>query len=358
MKRILVINPFGIGDVLFTTPVIKAIKDAYPECCIGYWCNMRVQDILKDNPYIDKIFALSRGDIKKVFRSSKFQGIGAFLRLLSAIRKERFDLALDFSLDHRYSLIAKILGVKKRIGYNYKNRGIFLTDKITLTEYGHRHVTEYYLDLLDLLNIRPKSYSLVLPVTDTDKIKGKNILAQLGVKDGDLIIGMAAGAGASWGKDAPLKHWPAVNFAQLADRLIKLYKAKVLILGDELEMPIADSIRDNMSEKPFDLTGKTTLRELMGVISNLRIMVANDGGPMHMAVAEGIKTVSIFGPVDELAYGPYPQSACHIVVTADINCRPCYRKFRMPVCNRHNACINSISTEKVFEAVTKLISSN
>lgn len=355
LKKILIINPFGIGDCLFTTPVAKAIKDTYPQSYIGYWCNMRVEDILKRNPYIDKIFALSRGDIKKIYRASKWRGISVFLKLLYRIKREKFELALDFSLDQRYSLISKIIGIKRRLGYNYKNRGIFLTAKLPLTEYWHRHVTEYYLDLLHMLDIHAKTYNLILTVTQEDKFKGRDILAKHGARPEDLIIGIAPGAGASWGKDASFKHWPAENFAKLADALIKQYHAKVIILGDELEMPIAQRMMCAMSENPIDLAGKTTLRELISVISNLQIMVANDGGPLHMAVAEGIKTVSIFGPVDENVYGPYPESRSHIVVSANINCRPCYEKFRMPVCDRYNECMNSISAERVFEAVKQLI---
>lgn len=113
MKKFLLINPFGIGDVLFTTPVIRAIRDSYPDGSIGYWCNERVKDILKDNKNIDFVFALSRGDIKRMYRQSRLKGIYRFFSLLRSIKKHRFDIAVDFSLDHRYSLLAKILGIKK-----------------------------------------------------------------------------------------------------------------------------------------------------------------------------------------------------------------------------------------------------
>ncbi len=74
MKKFLIINPFGIGDVLFTTPVIRAIKDNQPDSFIGYWCNERVEPILKNNPRIDKIFALSRGDIRKIYHQFRIKG--------------------------------------------------------------------------------------------------------------------------------------------------------------------------------------------------------------------------------------------------------------------------------------------
>ena len=356
MKRFLIVNPFGIGDVLFTTPVIRAIKDSEQDTIIGYWCNERVKEILENNPNIYKIFALSRGDIKKVYHKSKWQGIHKSLNLLYKIRKERFDTLLDFSLDHRYSLIAKIAGVKRRIGFNYKNRGRFLTDKIDLDGYSGKHVVEYYLDLLKPIGIKPKSYNLELVIAESSKIKSRGILAEHGINDKDLIIGIAPGAGASWGEDASLKHWPAIRFGQLADRISNDFGAKVIILGDESEKPIADIIINSMHNKPVDLVGMTSLEELSAVINNLHILISNDGGPLHIAVALGKKTISFFGPVDPKVYGPYPpDEKRHIVLRKNLGCNPCYSKFRLSPCQKNKECLEKIDVEEALEAVKKLL---
>ena len=229
MKKILIINPFGIGDVLFTTPVIRAIKDSLPNATISYWCNERVKPVLKNNKNIDKIFALSRGDIKKIYSRSKLEGVYKSFSLLQSIKKEKFELAFDFSLDHRYSLLSKFVGIKKRIGFNYKNRGRFLTDKIDIDGYTTKHVAEYYLDLLKFINIKPKTYNLDLSAARENRIRIQEMLAQLNISSNDLLIGIAPGGGASWGKDASLKHWPAIKFAQLADGIIKNYDAKIIV---------------------------------------------------------------------------------------------------------------------------------
>ncbi len=353
MKRFLIINPFGIGDVLFTTALVRAIKENRPDSIIGYWCNERVKDILINNPRINKVFALSRGDLKKIFQRSKLEGIRRFLGLVGQIRKERFDATIDFSLDHRYGLMSKLLGIKKRAGFNYKNRGRFLTHKIDIDGYSNKHVVEYYLDLLRLFDISPKTNNLEVFVSEPNRIRARNILARAGIKDGDLVIGIAAGAGASWGQDASYKHWPAIKYAQLADRIIDNFTAKIVILGDTSERPIADIITAAMKNQAVDLTGKITLAELCAIIKALRLLVTNDGGPLHIAVAAGVKTVSIFGPVDERVYGPYPASDRHIVIKRDLNCRPCYQNFRMPVCGNNKECINSIDVDEVFEAVRR-----
>lgn len=354
MKKYLLINPFGIGDVLFTTSLISAIKDAYPDSFIGYWCNQRVEAILKNDPRINKIFALSRGDLKKIYRRLKIEGIKKFLGLILGIRKERFDAALDFSLDHRYSLVAKILGITRRIGFNYKKRGRFLTDSIDIEGYVNKHIVEYYLDLLKFLNIKPGRYNLSLLIPEDKITRCKKFLEDLDLKDADLAVGIAPGAGASWGQDASLKHWPAVKFSQLADRLIYEFGAKVIILGDTSEKPIAEAITNMMKNKPIDLAGKINLEDLPALIKHLNILVTNDGGPLHIAVALGIKTVSIFGPVDEKVYGPYPADLRHLVIKKELSCRPCYQKFKVPVCLRDRECINSINVEEVMDALRRI----
>jgi lipopolysaccharide heptosyltransferase II len=354
-KKILIINPFGIGDVLFTTPVIKALKRQYPDSFIGFWSNLRVEPILKSNSQINKVFALSRGDLKKIYQDSFFQGLYRALKLIGEIKKEHFDICLDFSLDHRYSLLAKIVGIRQRIGFNYKGRGRFLSFGIDLEGYRDKHVVDYYLELLKFLNIPVVDKNLSLTVILNDDSKAKNILASVGVEETDCLIGIFPGAGGSWGRDAVAKHWPAPKFAQLANKLMDKFGAKVIILGDESERKIAEVIVHAMANKPIDLVGKIGLELLPAVIKNCNLLITNDGGPMHMAAALGIKSVSVFGPVSEVVYGPYPVGSDHIVLKSDLECRPCYKDFRLPVCDKDKECLKQVSVDAVFDAAVKFL---
>lgn len=356
MKKFLIINPFGIGDVLFTTPVVRAIKQSFPGNIVAYWCNERIHGLLKNNPRIDKLFPLSRGDLKKIYRKSRIRGICKFLNLAHKIKKESFDISLDVSLDHRYSLISKLSNIKRRIGFNYKNRGLFLTDKIDISGYQDRHVVEYYLDLLKLLNIKNEDKRLELFVPEEDKIFADDLLKSEGISSKDLVIGIAAGAGASWGNDAEFKHWPALKFAQLADKIINDLGAKIVILGDKSDRPVSDIILRSMKNMPVDLTGRTTLEELIAVMNNLTMLITNDGGPLHIAVALNKKTVSFFGPVDPAVYGPYPPDENnHIVLRKNLDCAPCYKNFRLNTCIKNKECLSAIDIKEAQEAVERLL---
>jgi heptosyltransferase-2 len=355
MMKILIVNPFGIGDVLFTAPLIKAIKNNSPNSFIGYWCNEEMKVILEKNPDINIIFAFSRGDFKKIFGQAKFKAVGFFLKLLNKIKKEKFDVAFDLSLDRRYAFFLRLLGIPRVIGFDYKNRGRLLTDKIQIDYFRDKHVIEYYLELLKFIDIKPTQARLELSVLENKKNNAKDLLERVGLSDRDLIIGIVPGAGISWGKNASFKHWPAIKYAQLSDKLINELKAKVLLLGDEQEGCIANTILKNMRNNPAVLVGKTSLEDLVCVIGNLNLLVTNDGGPLHLGVALGIKTVSLFGPVDERVYGPYPFSDMHIVIKRDIVCRPCYKNFRFSNCSNNRRCLDDITVDEVYSAVKRLI---
>ena len=354
--RILFINPFGIGDVLFTTPAVRAIKEAHPESFIGYWCNLRVKDLLTSNPRINKVFALSRGDIKKLYKESFFKGLVSSLKLIFEIKKERFDICLDFSLDHRYGLAAKIVGIKRRIGFNYKQRGRLLTDKIDITGYHDKHVVEYYLDLLKFLNIEAKEKNLeVFILPQIQELADKILKEKANLRENDLVVGIAPGAGGSWGKDAFYKHWPAERFAYVADRLIEDFGAKVILLGDESEIVIRDEILRKMHHRLIDLVGEINLEVLPAIIKRCHIFLSNDGGPMHIAVGLGVKTVTVMGPTSEVVYGPYPLSEKNVVVTCKGECRPCYKNFRLPACNNDLACLKMVDEDEVYINSIKLL---
>lgn len=356
MKRFLLINPFGIGDVLFTTPVIRAIKDSAPDSFVGYWCNERVSAILRMNRDIDKVFALNRGDIKRIARRSWFKETGFWLGLLSAIKKEKFEVCFDFSLDHRYGLVSKLAGIKKRIGFNYKNRGRFLTERVNISGFGLKHIVEYYADLLKFAGMSSKIKEMYLPLDEHTGMRGKDILRQAGIDTHEKLIGISPGGGASWGKDSSFKHWPAANFAALIDKIKGVSKrVNVVLLGNLQEKSISDRIEAAIKSKIINLAGKTTLEELCAVIGSLDVLVTNDGGPLHIAVASGVKTVSLFGPVDDLVYGPYPRSNKHIVISRHLSCQPCYINFRFKGCLNNQKCLEDISVKEVFEAVKKLL---
>ncbi|MBL7129858.1 MAG: glycosyltransferase family 9 protein [Candidatus Omnitrophica bacterium] len=349
--RILIVNPFGIGDVLFSTPLITNLREIYPESYIGYICNIRSKDVLYDNPQINEVFVFEKDEYRNLWKQAKLKCIKSFIAFLIKIKRKRFDLAIDLSLSHQYSLFLWLIGIKKRIGYNYRNRGRFLTHKIGISGYNDKPIADYYLDLLKFLNIKSKGFNLTMGIPVKDKNWADEFFKNNGLKEDGLIVGIIPAGGASWGKDFSYRHWPWENYAAVVDKLIAKLNAKIIIFGDFSEQNICQRVQDAIQENAISACGKTSLKQFAALLGKCNLVVCNDGGPLHVAVSQNVKTVSIFGPVDEKVYGPYPPGPKHIVITKNIDCRPCYRRFKLPACRRNRQCIRAITAEEVFNII-------
>ncbi|MDD4900271.1 MAG: glycosyltransferase family 9 protein, partial [Candidatus Omnitrophica bacterium] len=202
-----------------------------------------------------------------------------------------------------------------------------------------------------------KQADLELKVDPQARAKIKTILEQNAVNERTLLIAFAPGAGASWGEQANLKHWPVQNYARLADSLIERLNAKIMLLGDATEGQIAQAITSAMRHKAVDLVGMTSLSEFAAAIDCAQALVTNDGGPLHIAVALGKKTLSFFGPVDPKVYGPFSRDkAKHIVLRSSLECSPCYKNFSLTPCEKKRECLVKINVPEALEAAIKLLS--
>ena len=358
MRKILIINPFGIGDVIFSTPLIAALKKNSQENYIGYVCNKRTSELVSANPGIDKVFVYEKDEYRDIWKRSKTECLKKILEFLARIRKERFDISIDLSLGYQYSMLCMFIGIKKRVGFDYRSRGRFLTSKIGLESFDDKHVIDHYLDMLKPLGIEagertgPKVY-----VPDRDLQWAEKALKGNGITTKDTAVGIICGGGASWGADAGYKHWDGDRFAALADKLVDTCGVKVIFLGDKKESVIVRSVRRAMKNASADLTGGTTVMQMAAVMKKCKAVITNDGGPLHVAVGLGVGTVSIFGPVDEKTYGPYPESDKHIVISKSyVACRPCYKKFKYNRCE-NRICLDSITVAEVYTAAEKVLKS-
>ena len=353
-KRILIINPFGIGDVLFTTPIARAIKESFSNSYIGYVCNRRTKEILEDNPTVDILYVYEKDEYRVAYAKSKLKCFKKFIAFLKSIKNDKYDLVIDLSLGRPYNFFSWLIGIKKRVGFNYKKRGVFLTDKIDIDGYENKHVVEFYLDLLKFLNIdyesnRLEVYSLKKDIAWADKFLKTNTK-----NNTDLIIGIIPCGGASWGKDAHIKHWSEDKYAQLGKKIFEYFGAILLIFGDKTERDICERIAKRIGHNAICIAGQTNLKQFVALLKRCKLAVTNDGGPLHLAVASGVRTVSIFGPVDERVYGPYPKIDDHVVIKRDLSCRPCYQRFKMPYCDNRK-CLNEIKVDEVYKAVKELL---
>ena len=357
-QKVLIVNPFGIGDVIFSTPLIEILKEKHPDFFLGYVCNKRSYEVIKSNPKIDRFFVYEKDDYRAAWERSKIECIKLIRGFLNTIKREKFDIVIDLSLGYQYGLLLSFVGIKKRFGFNYRKRGKFLTGRVDIDGFSEKHVIEYYCDMLKFLGIDWRDFkpSPKVYLKKEDILWADDFLKANGVAGEDLLIGIIPGCGASWGVDARHRRWDRDEFAKVCDGLAQAYGAKVVLLGDSQEREICDDIQSKMKNKAIIACGKTSLRNFLGLINRCALIITNDGGPLHMAVGLGLKTISIFGPVDEKIYGPYPMTTDHVVISKnDVPCRPCYRKFKYKICE-NRTCLTSIKAEDVLDAAGKFLS--
>lgn len=355
-QRAIVINIFGIGDSLFTTPLVRILKKRMPDLSIDFMCNKRTQHLFKNNQAIDDIIIFEKDDFREAFRRSKKEFIKKVFAFIRAIKEKRYVLAVDLSLGYHISMLLKFLGVRRRVGFNYRGRGRFLTDKLDIAGFHDKHVVDYYLDVLKLIDIgdfNEKELELRLP----QEIGrwADDFLRQHNLSDRTLI-GIAPGGGKSWGGHARYRRWDAENFARVGIELIKKDpRLFFLIFGSGEEDFLGERVTDALKDRALGLCGRLSLLESAALMKRCGLILCNEGGILHMAVSQKVKTISVFGPVDDKVYGPYPLTDDHkVVVAEDVKCRPCYRNFKLNACQTH-LCLADIDINKVIKLAEEVL---
>ena len=369
VDRILLIRPDHLGDLLFTTPAIRLLREAFPKARITYLVGPWSKAVIENNPHIDEIALCPFPGFTRRKKRSVFEPYVTLLRYARQLRQQEFDLAVVLRFDHWWgALLAYLAGIPRRVGYDVAEVRPFLTDvvpyssgrheveqNLTLVERvssfgfrvsGCRPVLSHALSVIEGLaeGSRVGRWPLEFHLTAEDEGFAKGYLAGHGVRDGDLLIGIHPGAG------APVKLWRNEAWAQVADTLAQRYRAKVILTGSAEEALLCRAVADEMTAKAIVAAGETSLGGLAAIMARCRLVLGVDSGPLHLAVALDTPTVHLFGPVDSRAFGPWGDPARHIVVTSEMDCIPCNRLDYPPAELHQHPCVRNITVEQVLEA--------
>ena len=327
-----------MGDVILSTPVIKNIRQAYPNSYIAFMCRPYTREILESNPYLDEVIVYDKYGKHKSFLSS--------LRFSFILRRKRFDWALILHPTNRVHMATFFAGIKVRAGWNRK-MGFLLTHKLAHTkQLGEKHELEYTLDLLKLVNVPVKHKDMFFPLKDNSLIYIKSALYKHGVSDSDKIIVFHPSA------SCPSKRWPEEYFIELI-RLIKSeFNFKMVVVSSREEAQYADKIVNKFADI-IDMRGRLTLSQLGALIKRAAILISNDSGPVHIAAALGTPVVSIFGRNDRgLSPNRWrPLGSKSFFVHKDVGCSPCLAHN----CKKGFLCLRAVKPDEVFSLVKKII---
>lgn len=331
-RRIMVVRTDRIGDLLLSTPVLKNLRDNYPDCFIAMMVAPETADIVRGNPHLDEVIVLEK--------DSKHGSWRGAMRLVGELRKKNFDLALILHPTARVHLLTFFAGIRRRVGYDRKC-GFLLTDKIKHTkQWGWKHEVEYNLDILRYLGIRITDKHLFMPVNPQAEIWTEDLFTREGVGAGDKVLVIHPGA------SCPSKVWPAERFAQVADILARKHGLKIMLVAGPKDEEISKEVARNMKQPIIDMAGKTSLLQVASILKRCALFISNDSGPVHIASSFGVPVISIFGR-KQAGLGPVrwaPSGPRAFFLHKDVGCIQCLAHN----CQRQFLCLRSITVEDVL----------
>ncbi len=329
-----------VGDGVMSLPALEALRERYPSAEIVLLVKPWVADLYENHPAIDRTIVYDA--------AGEHRGPSGFAKLVEQIRTEHFDMAILFQNAFHAAWMSWRADIPVRIGYGLEARGVLLTDSIPVPSPAHYgHQSNYYLQLLFRAGIveRVEPVERIhLSVENSEKTWAARQLKSLGLGGPRFLVGLTPGA--AFG---PAKRWLSERYADLADRLIGALNADVLIFGSPSEKLLAEEVAHNMTHTPVILTGETTLRQLMALLVQCRLVITNDSGPMHLAAALGLPVVAIFGSTDETATGPVSPLAR--VIKHPVACSPCGLR-KCPIDFR---CMKGVTVDEVHRTALGLI---
>lgn len=335
-ERILIFNVNWVGDVLFSTAVIRNVRRNFPHAYIACVIPSRCYPVLKDNPHLDEVIVFDEKD--------RHRGVLDKLKFIRVLRSKKFDTVYLLHRSFSRALICRMAGIKNRVGYRAKKRSFLLTKAIKAPDPSSLHRIDYYMNVIEQAGLRVEDRFTEFYFSAAEEKYAADFLEKEGVKEEELLIGINPGG--NWGP----KRWPLDYWQELAEALSSGIGSRVVITGAQADMHSALRIKDAMRAKPVIACGALNLKQFAALCRRLDLFISGDTGPMHIANSVGTRVIALFGPTHISITGPYPDKNV-TVLQKDVGCRvPCYE-----VKCRDNRCMKAITPQDVLKEVKRLI---
>ncbi len=299
-RRIVLILPCCIGDVVLATAALAALRRGYPAAHITWAVGSWSRGAVEQHPLLDTI--LDTGPEALPVKSPR--GMRRFVRQL---RAGHFDLAVSLVRSPLMSAAVWLAGIPHRAGLDSAGRGFGYTVRAPVDPTQPRHEAEIYLDVARALGLDTSGCRANVPVTAADRAAARALLAERGITAPYLVINPAGGRNP--GMTLDVKRWPPENFAALADRLAARLNAGVVLLGGPGDAELLDAVAGRLRAPALRLAGGLSFGQIAALAAAARLYVGNDTGLTHLAAAAGAPTVMILGPSDPARYAPLADNA-------------------------------------------------
>ena len=296
-KNILIIKPSSLGDIVMALPALNALRHSFPDAKISWLIRPEFAPLLKNHPHLTNTILFDRKFLGKAWFHPR--ALHFLLSLICLLRRSRFDLVIDLQGLFRTASLAWLSACKKRFGMTNARElaHIFYTHKVPQNQ-DCIHVVDYYLKVTQAAGASDLPAQFVLPVDTADADSVNRMLTAHNTDVNNYAVFIP-------GSTHRPKCWPVERFAALADKVSSQFNLAIVATGTASEKSIAENLK-NLANVPItNLAGLTNLSQLVALLKAAKLVVSNDTGPGHIAVALGLPLVMIFGPSNPIRLFPY-----------------------------------------------------
>lgn len=337
-RRICIIKPSALGDVVQTLPLLPMLKERFPRAEISWVINSQFASLLEGHPALDHVIPFDRQG-----------GWSAWPPLLKDLRRRNFDLVFDLQGLFRTAMMTWATGAPVRIGLETARELSHLSCHQLIPDSG-KQVPAYnrVWRVAEALGMGSLGRETVIAIREEDRRKVNQQLSRL------TRPFLAIQPGAQW----LTKRWPVEKFAEVAVKAARMLELDIVLIGAPSERPLAQQLQlqiqtEKQDARVVNLAGETSLKQLAALMERAEILLTNDSGPMHLAAGLKVPLVGVFTSTSARRSGPPPSPLTRLVSTESA-CQACYKKRCPKSGTAHLACQQGLEVDRVWEAVHQL----
>lgn len=346
--RILLVRLSAIGDVLHATTVARRIKELQPDCELSWIVSPPASTLLAGNPNIDHVLVWDRRTFDAAVAQHHFRTAWQLLKKAKALMAPyHFDIALDIQGLFLSGLITRFSGAKQRIGIHERHEGNFLFMSQQAPDIADKHKIRRYLSVLQPFGVSPFDFKPGLTLSLTPELRqfAKDFWAQHGIETGNahkplLLVNTRT----TW----PDKNWPPEFFAAALNQLPD--NIQVVFTGANGDRPYIEQAQALLKRPSLSVAGETNLMQLAAIFAPADLLLTGDTGPLYIAEAVGLRTLSLWGPTHPDIYGPLTPG--HHFIISPNDCTACCKTHCK---HKTNACMQAIKPDIVAAKLKELL---
>lgn len=296
-RRIVLVLPCCIGDVVLATATLQALRRGYPEAHITWAVGSWSKPAVEHHDLLDAV--LDTGADALPVRTP-----AGLLRFARQLRAGRYDLMVSLVRSPLMSLAALLSGIPHRAGLDSAGRGFGYTIRAAIDPDLPRHEAEIYLDVARALGLNAEGCRANVPVREIDR---RSIQAKLADTGSYIVLNPAGGSNPGMVLD--VKRYPPHSLAELGTRLAQRLNAAIVLVGGPGDQALVQAVQDTLPTAAVSFVGMLSFGEIAALAQGAQLYIGNDTGLTHLAAAAGAKTVMILGPSDPVRYAPFAPNA-------------------------------------------------